>query len=228
MSKVIDDMNRCAEIFKQKILSDMDLMIEFHVSNLNQCFDIIVKDQRVSIVDKQDVPKDIIVSSSEETINLILSGEMEAFTAAGKADMREKAPLDWKIGAKFTPDKMNQIYYFLTHFFTKDRIKTIQLNESASRKVHGANAIPLFYHLGMRSAWYMVKKGERMSEIGDTNPFDQGIVIISGQGKGKIGEDIISLKPNHAYHIPKNSDHVVWNEEETPLVLIWFAWGKGA
>jgi len=74
----------------------------------------------------------------------------------------------------------------------------------------------------------MVKKGEQMNSEDDTNPFDQGFIVISGKGKAKIGKQLVELEMNHAYHIPRDSAHVVWTDSEEPLVMIWVAWGKEA
>ena len=104
----------------------------------------------------------------------------------------------------------------------------ILLGEEYSRMVHGAHAIPLYYHPELRSAWYMVKKGERLNEPGDTNPFPQALIFISGEGVAKIGEKTIKVKADESYYIPPSSDHVVWTESDEPLVLIFLACGEGA
>jgi mannose-6-phosphate isomerase-like protein (cupin superfamily) len=44
----------------------------------------------------------------------------------------------------------------------------------------------------------------------------------------KIGDETIPVKAGEAYYIPPGSDHVVWTEGDSPLVMIWLAWGKGA
>jgi mannose-6-phosphate isomerase-like protein (cupin superfamily) len=86
----------------------------------------------------------------------------------------------------------------------------------------------LFYHPGFRSAWYLIKKGERLNEPGDTNPFPQGFIFISGEGFAKIGEETVPVRAGEAYYIPPGSDHVVWTESDQPLELIFLAWGEGA
>ena len=74
----------------------------------------------------------------------------------------------------------------------------------------------------------MVKRGQRLNEPGDTNPFPQAFVIISGAGFAKIGPDTVRVRANEAYYIPPLSDHVLWTLDDEPVVLIWMAWGEGA
>jgi mannose-6-phosphate isomerase-like protein (cupin superfamily) len=81
---------------------------------------------------------------------------------------------------------------------------------------------------GMRSAWYLLKKDERLNEPGDINPFPQAFIFISGEGFAKIGDKTIRTKAGESYYIPPNSDHVVWTESKESLVLIFLAWGEGA
>jgi len=86
--------------------------------------------------------------------------------------------------------------------------------------------VTLYYHPGFRSAWYLLKKKDKLNEAGDTNPFPQAFIFIKGTGFATIGEKTIPVKAGESYYIPPSSDHVVWTESE--LVLIWLAWGKGA
>lgn len=95
------------------------------------------------------------------------------------------------------------------HFFNTTKPEKIKLGEEYSRLVHGAHAIPLYYHPGFRSAWYMIKKGEELNEQGDTNPFPQAMVIIKGRSLAKIGEQTVQINSNESYYIPPNADHVI-------------------
>jgi mannose-6-phosphate isomerase-like protein (cupin superfamily) len=106
--------------------------------------------------------------------------------------------------------------------------ETITLVKSQARKVHGAYAIPMFYHSGFRSAWYQLDKGDKLNNEGDTNPFPQAFIIIEGQGYAKIGEIVQEVTAGKAYYIPPGSDHILWTEDESPLQLIYLAWGEKA
>jgi mannose-6-phosphate isomerase-like protein (cupin superfamily) len=94
--------------------------------------------------------------------------------------------------------------------------------------VHGGHAIPLYYYPGFRSAWYLIKKGERLNELGDISPFPQAFIFISGKGFAKIGEKTMRVRAGEAYYIPPGSEHVVWTEGDNSLELIYLAWGEGA
>ena len=73
-----------------------------------------------------------------------------------------------------------------------------------------------------------INKGQRINEPGDNNPFPQYFIITQGQGYAKIGSDTIQIKANEAYYVALGLDHIFWNESETPIELIFLAWGKGA
>jgi mannose-6-phosphate isomerase-like protein (cupin superfamily) len=165
-----------------------------------------------------------------DTLRLIYDGKMTAMTAAGKAEASERPPLDVGLaeGLEFTPEIRTQFYTFLYHFFNMSDPERILLGEQYSRMVHGGHVCALYYHPGFRSAWYLLKKGEKLNEPGDTNPHPQAFVFIEGQGFVKIGDKTVRVKAGESYYIPPNSDHVVWTESDKPLVLIYLAWGKGA
>jgi mannose-6-phosphate isomerase-like protein (cupin superfamily) len=129
---------------------------------------------------------------------------------------------------EFTPEVKTQLYTFLQHFFNLTNPEKALLGEQHSRLVHGAHVVALYYAPGFRSAWYMVKKGERLNEPGDTNPFPQAFIIVEGEGFAKIGDSTVTVKAGESYYIPPDSDHVLWTDRDEHLVLIWLAWGEGA
>ncbi len=155
---------------------------------------------------------------------------MTATTALSKAKGSDYAPLDFKLveDLEVTPEVRTQLYTFLQHFFNPSVPERILLGEEYSRVVHGGHAIALYYHPGFRSGWYLLKKGEKLNEPGDTNPYPQAFIFIEGEGFAKIGDRTIRVKTGESYYIPPNSDHVVWTESDKPLILIWLAWGEGA
>ncbi|MBN2695981.1 MAG: hypothetical protein JXR38_00405 [Bacilli bacterium] len=224
----INTIQKLAERFASIIDADMELETRISFTDINEKIDLSIKAGKIETAPEIDTDKDIFFELTTEVFAKIMRKEIEAFTAAGKADIRDRAMLDWHAGPGFKYTKMNAIYAMMMFFFNYDETKTIPLGPEYSRLVHGAHAIPLFYHLGFRSAWYQVQKGEKMNSEGDTNPFDQAFIIISGTGKAKIGDNFIDLRCNRAYHIPKDSDHVVWTDSDEPLTMIWLAWGQGA
>ncbi|MGD2250630.1 MAG: cupin domain-containing protein [Candidatus Methanofastidiosia archaeon] len=217
------------EAFESKIDTDFQLQVHINITDIEAEVTIGIKNKKVTIT-KGSHPSDITLITTTDTMKKIYQGEMTAFTAAGKEKMSDPAPLDWKLseGLQFTPDIQKKLYFFVQHFFNVTDPEKIVLKETHSRVVHGGHAIPLYYYPGFRSGWFSVKKGEQINEPGDTNPFPQGIIVIKGSGKAKIKDTTISIKAGESYYIPPDSDHVVWTESETPLEIIWLAWGEGA
>jgi mannose-6-phosphate isomerase-like protein (cupin superfamily) len=172
----------------------------------------------------------ITISMSKSTLERIHRGEITAFTAGGKGSGADTAPLEMEFHAPAgnLADPKGTVLGFLQHFFTATRPERIMLGEDHSRVVHGAHAIPLYYAPGFRSAWYKVKEGQRLNEPGDTNPYPQAFVIISGRGHAKIGECGVEVKAGESYYVPAGADHVLWPAEGEALELIWMAWGEGA
>jgi mannose-6-phosphate isomerase-like protein (cupin superfamily) len=155
---------------------------------------------------------------------------MTAMTAGGKASGSDSAPLELSFadGIEMTGETRVRIYRFLQSFFNTTIPERVLLDEKYSRLVHGGHTIGLYYHLGFRSAWYLLRKGDRLNQPGDTNPFPQAFIFIDGEGSAKIGDRTVNVRAGESYYIPPGSDHVVWTESDRPLVLIWLAWGDGA
>jgi mannose-6-phosphate isomerase-like protein (cupin superfamily) len=171
-----------------------------------------------------------IFVTEESTLLDILEERMTGFTAAAQATGADAVPLAVKSteAAGRLSNPRNALLGFTQDFFNRSWPERIRLGEEHSRVVHGAHAIPLYYGQGFRSAWYMVKKGQRLNEPGDTNPFPQAFVIISGAGMAKIGDLTIRVRAGESYYIPPESDHVLWTENDDGITLIWFGWGEGA
>jgi mannose-6-phosphate isomerase-like protein (cupin superfamily) len=167
---------------------------------------------------------------SNETLGRIHAGEITAFTAGGKASGADVAPLEveFDAAAEQLPNPKATMLGFIQHFFERERPERILLGEAHSRVVHGAHAIPMYYADGFRSAWYLVKDGQRLNEVGDTNPYPQAFIIISGQGRAKIGEIEIDVRSGESYYIPPDSDHVLWAAPGDSVEVLWLAWGEGA
>ena len=220
-----------AESFKDKISHDFSLVAQLDIRDRNESWHVIVeKGQKVTVargVHKQAL---CFFYTTADTLRLIYEGKMTAATAASKAKGSDQPPLDLKLaeGLEFTPEVRTQLYTFLYHFFNPSFPERILLGEEHSRLVHGGNVIALYYNPGFRSAWYLLKKGEKLNEPGDTNPFPQAFIFIDGEGFAKIGDKTIKVRKGESYYIPPDSDHVVWTESDRPLILIWLAWGEGA
>ncbi|KPL02674.1 MAG: hypothetical protein AMJ90_05125 [candidate division Zixibacteria bacterium SM23_73_2] len=228
---VSDMLNYMAEVFKGKIDEDFSVVVQFDFKDINESWHVMVeKGRKVTVNKGLHNGAQFIFITTVDTLGLIYGGKMTAATAAGKAEGSDHAPLDlkWADGLELTPEIREKFYSFIFHFFNPSVPEKVLLGEEYSRLVHGGHVITLYYHPGFRSAWYLLKKGERLNQPGDKNPFPQAFIFIEGEGFAKIGDKTIKVKAGESYYIPPDSDHVVWTESDDSLVLIWLAWGEGA
>lgn len=167
---------------------------------------------------------------SPETLARLYRGDLSPLTAAGREQLSDPAPLDFQLGAglDFSPEIYRKLIAFVQRFFNMSSPERVLLGEEHARTIHGGQAVAMFYGEGFRSAWYLLHQGERLNAPGDTNPFPQAFVFLSGEGRAQIGEDTVDVGANEAYYIPPGAEHMVWNEAEEPLTLVFLAWGKGA
>lgn len=230
-SDVGDILNLMAESFKDKIGEDFSLIVQIEIKDKKESWHVVVeKGRNVTVGKGPHQEARYFFFTTTDTLGLIYEGKMTAATALSKGKGSHCAPLDLKLaeGLEFTPEVRIQLYTFLYHFFNPSVPEKILLGEEHSRVVHGGHVIALYYNSGFRSAWYLLKKGEKLNEPGDTNPFPQAFIFIEGEGFAKIGDKTIKVRKGESYYIPPNSDHVVWTESDKPLILIWLAWGEGA
>lgn len=217
--------------YRHDVSDSLPFIIQFDIQPAQQSWHVIVEStKRATLHRGPNKQAAFIFATTLDTLRLIYEGKMTAMTAGGKARGSDSAPLEFETteaAGKLTNARQH-LLSFVQHFFQPSKPERILLGEEYSRFVHGAHVVPLYYAPGLRSAWYMVKKGQRLNEPGDTNPFPQAFIIISGMGFAKIGDTTIQVKANESYYIPPNSDHVLWTESDEPIVLIWIAWGEGA
>jgi mannose-6-phosphate isomerase-like protein (cupin superfamily) len=207
------------------------IVVQLTIAPPGKTWQVVVDD--TGRADLQEGPSEAAVMTlemSESTLRTIYNGGMTAFTAGAKGSGADTAPLEMEIHprAESLQSPKDTLLDFIQHFFVRERPERIVLREESSRVVHGAHAIPLYYASGFRSAWYVVKGGQRLNETGDTNPYPQAFVVISGNGRAKIGDVEVEVRGGESYYIPPNSDHVLWPAPGESLELIWFAWGEGA
>lgn len=224
-------LNEMADSYRRRIADDLSLTVQIEVRPGPRSWLVRVAPGRnVSVGRGPGEGVDVVLTMEEETLRRIHAGEMTALTAAARARMSEPAPLDFELGegVSMTADLYAALLSFLQRFFNASEPERILLGEPHSRLVHGAHAVALYYHPGFRSAWYRIKKGERLNEPGDTNPFPQAFVFISGAGWARIGDRTVAVRAGESYYVPPGEEHVVWTESEEPLDLIFLAWGEGA
>ncbi len=219
------------ERYAQKAHAEVPLFVQLEIGPEPQTWHVIAEaEQEVKLAQGPHPQAPVILTLSEETLRCLYTGELAPLTAAGRAHISEPAPLDFRLGAgqSFNPELYARMITFIQRFFNRFEPERILLGEEHARVIHGGHAVALFYDTGFRSAWYLLKPGERLNAPGDTNPFPQGFVLISGGGHARLGGQEIEVQAGKAYYVPPETEHIVWNDREEPLVIIWLAWGAGA
>ena len=224
-------LEKLCHIFDQKKSPEYDLTVKFIIDPPGEAWFIEVKpEEPTKPLTSSDNPPNVILKCSLDTLSAIVNGEMTGLTAMGRENMSDTTPLDFQLGpeTKLTPENMALLLRFVQRFLNPTLPEKVALDRSHARLVHGGWAIPMFYHSGFRSAWYQLDRGQQLNGPGDTNPFPQALVFISGSGYAKFGESSQEVHAGEAYYIPPGSEHIVRNESDEPLNLIFLAWGEGA
>jgi mannose-6-phosphate isomerase-like protein (cupin superfamily) len=231
MSEVRQILQDMSISFCQKIPDNFSLIVQIDIRPGPTSWHIIVDPKKqIKIGEGPHKKAQVIFSTTVETLRMIYEGRMTALTAAAQARPSDPVLLDFRLGdgVEWTSALKAQLFTFMQSFFNRSIPERVPLSENHARMVHGGHAIPLYYYPGFRSAWYLIKKGERLNELGDISPFPQAFIFISGKGFAKIGEKTMRVRAGEAYYIPPGSDHVVWTEGDNSLELIYLAWGEGA
>lgn len=231
MVTIYEMLQDMAEIYAQKSIDTINLVVQFTLMPGNEVWFLNSKPgEQLEITKSCQKGPQIIFSLSQETLSAIYSGETTGLTAMGRENISDQTPLDFTLGkdVNMTPDLMANLLAFVQRFFNPTLPEKVTLDKSSARFVHGGWAIPMFYHSGFRSGWYQLDKGQRLNEPGDTNPFQQAFIIISGNGYAKIGDNSVDVTAGEAYYIPPQTEHILWNEDPEPLCLIYLAWGEKA
>lgn len=172
---------------------------------------------------------DTVFTLSREALAKLFTGEWAGLTAAGRAGIRDPAPLDFTIPDGVSPlQAMRSGYFFITHFFSTETPTRIRFGPGHTRKIHGGQATPLFYHPGLRSAYYRVTPADRLNEDGARDPLHQAFIVIGGRGWATVGDRRFPVAAGEAIYIEPNSIHLLETEGPDDLEIIWLAWGDGA
>jgi mannose-6-phosphate isomerase-like protein (cupin superfamily) len=218
--------------FTGKIDSNYYAIVDFTNSDTDEAYHVIFKNKTFKIYPNINGNSNFAFKSTLEHYNKIYQGEMTGFTSVGRENMSDKTPLDGAMYRPVTNHLMNDVLFFIQRFFNTSPHDKVILRKENSRIVHGGHAIPLFYQqnddIGVRSAWYLILKGQQVNKPGDINPFPQYFIITKGSGFAKIGNDTLEVKANESYYIAPGLDHIFWNVSDEPIEMIFLAWGKGA
>lgn len=231
MNTAFSLLSSLASTYDQKNPNREDLIILYEIKPALESWYIIVQaGQPTTIAATAQSASQVILSSDLDTLEAIISGKLTGLTAMGRENLSDDTPLDFRPNpdTPLNPAMMARLITFVQRFFNPSFPEKIELGREHARLVHGAWAIPMFYHTGMRSAWYELEKGQRLNGPGDTNPFPQAFVIIKGKGQAKFGDFTGEVQAGQAYYIPPATEHILWNESDDPLNLIFLAWGEGA
>ena len=179
-----------------------------------------------------DTPTFFIVTDLP-TLKKIYNGEMNALTAAGRARMSDKTPLDIGImeGFRPAPDFFSKdVLPLAFHFFNRGKPEIIRFGEKYSRLVHGGNAVVFYYQPGLRTAWYQLKKGMMINkDLEDAaNPFPTLLIITKGTGEGRLGDKTLKLEEGMTIFIPAGMIHQFTTKDEQGMEAIIIMFGEGA
>lgn len=226
--KIIDELKEMARSYEKKkperIQGNIHLLIE------EEGYLVQLKEDIEVEVAGVEITGDIGLVMSKEVFERLADGEWNGMTAAGRSSMKESAPLDFRLpeGRSMDDERLQVLYHFLTHFFSKGYPTVTELGREHARKVHGGNAVPIAYGHGIRSAYYTIEKGEQINED-EVDPWNQVFTVIGGSGTAVIDGEEIELEKNISVHVPPKVEHIVKKEEgEDDLELLWIAYGEKA
>ncbi|MBN2429888.1 MAG: AraC family ligand binding domain-containing protein [Acidobacteria bacterium] len=168
-----------------------------------------------------------------ETLDKICRGQWNFLTAGGRARMSDPAPLDLALMEGFAPppDFLPRVALPLGfHFFTPGVPEVLRFGEDHSRRVHGGNAVPLYYDLGLRTAWYKVTPGMMINRdpADATNPFSTLLIFTRGRGTGRLGDRIMLLEEGLTLFVPAGMVHQIWTDADEGLEFVIIMFGTGA
>lgn len=218
--------------FCQKIDSNYNAIVNFKSKNNSSKYHIIINNKNYIVSEGLNDSAHFTFKSTIKHYNKIYRNEITGFTSMARAKMSDSTPLDIEFHKPISQNIMNDLLFFTQRYFNTSPHDKVILKKEKSRVVHGSHAIPLFYQMtnkiGVRSAWYLIEKGDQINDRGDSNPFPQYFIITKGEGFAKIGNDTIKIKENEAFYVAPGMEHIFWNESEDPIELLFLAWGEGA
>ncbi len=173
-----------------------------------------------------------VYATDAATLAKIDRGEMNALTAMGKARESNQAPMDITFTAGFQPteDFLAAFLPLSFHFWTRGFPEVVPFSASASREVHGANMVVLYYQKGLRSAWGQIRKGQRVNADprDQVNPFPTMFIGLRGRAVIKVGGVEKTMEKGQMVFVPPGTAHEAWNPYDEPAECIILMFGDGA
>lgn len=191
---------------------------------------IIMTEDAVRAEPGMDAAPFITFIMSEETFAKLNDGTWTGLTAAGRENIRQSAPVDFRLppGQGLTTQLMQTIYHIGMHFFSCEIPHTYRFGPEHTRTVHGGDAVALAYGPGVRFAYYTIAGDQQINDNATRDPMDQFISVIGGEGIAVIDGREVSLCRGIAVHVPPMATHVFRATPGSRLELFWLAYGKGA
>lgn len=183
------------------------------------------------VTDGFDSDPTFYFKTDQQTLAKIDAGALHGLTAMAQTRAGDPAPMTLEVMEGFAPqDQAVFQSTFLSvafHFWTRETPERIRLTESASRVVHGANAVAIFYDPQLHSAWYHVKKGQHVNAdpADQLNDHPSLFIFTGGAGYARIDGVEKTINAGEAIYVPTGIAHEFWNPHETPLEFIILMWG---
>ena len=201
--------------------SENEMNIGFELTDTGETATLVLSETPVVLEGLVDTS--VTTTLTKNILEQIIRGEADAFALAGRSHISEKRPIDFK---DFDKSRMGEIMEAIkglgTFFLNPGRIKTRSLQLDLAGEAHGARPIPIVYWKGLRFAWYHLPAGSTLNEAGEKDPWPQAFVVLHGNGLLHIEDEVLAIKPNTAYYIPRSSLHQI--KAETDVQLLWIAW----
>jgi mannose-6-phosphate isomerase-like protein (cupin superfamily) len=165
----------------------------------------------------------VVVTMESAVFAGLLAGEADFGALIGRSKASDIRPINLEFpDPSRAPEAWGRAKPLMNFFFSPGRVKSKTLSPRYAGEAHGAHPIPLVYWDGLRSSWYHVPRGATLNEAGEADPYPQLLVILEGNGRLVLDEEVVVAEMGKAYYVPPDSVHMV--EAETDVTLIWIAW----
>lgn len=156
-------------------------------------------------------------------------GETHVGALMAKPSMGERTPLDLEFASDALPEDRMAALRTAMHFWTRGRPEVIPFASLPMPVVHGVGGALLYAAPGMKALWFSIAKGQRANSKGEgVGPYTKLMIVVSGQGFCRIGDDEAAMKAGDRLFVPPNVRNEFWNEKEAPLEGVLIIFGEGA
>lgn len=209
-----------AELYLELLKREDEVRIAVALTDSGEAATLVVGD-RIRVVEGLEEP-DLRLTMEKRVFEEILRGDADFGALIGRSKMSDVRPINFEF---LNPNRLaaaSEALPMMAFFFTPGKVKVKELRAELAGEAHGAHPIPLVYWDGLRSAWYMVRKGEVLNEEGERDPYPQAFMILRGRGAFILDDVELELRPNTVIYVPRNSVHQIRADED--VEAIWIAW----